>query len=49
MRASLLDLGKIETARITQQDIGLYQKIRLINAMNDLEEGAEVPVERVIF
>lgn len=49
MRASLLDLGKIETARITQEDIGLYQKIKLINAMNDLEEGAEVPVEMVSY
>jgi len=47
MRTSLLDLGKIETARITQKDIGLYQKIRLINAMNDLDEGPEIPVERV--
>jgi 4-amino-4-deoxychorismate lyase len=49
MRASLLDLGKIETARITQQDIGLYKKIRLINAMNNLEEGAEVLVDRVSY
>lgn len=49
MRASLLDIGKIETARITHQDIGLYQKIRLINAMNDLEEGAEVPIERMSY
>ncbi len=49
MRASLLDLEKIETARISLQDIGLYQKIRLINAMNDLEEGTEIPVERVSY
>lgn len=49
MRASLLDQRIIKTARIAQQEIGLYQKIRLINAMNDLEEGAEVPVERVIY
>jgi 4-amino-4-deoxychorismate lyase len=49
MRASLLDLGKIKTARITLKDIGRYQKIRLINAMNNLEEGAEVPVELVSY
>jgi len=49
MRASLLDLDKIETARINLQDLGLYQKIRLINAMNDLEEGAEIPLERVNY
>lgn len=49
MRASLLELGKIEAARITLQDIGRYQKIRLINAMNNLEEGAEVPVEKVSY
>jgi len=49
MRASLVDLGKIKTARITRQDIDRYQKIRLINAMSDLEEGAEVPIEMVSY
>ncbi len=49
MRALLLDLEKIETARITLQDLGLYQKIKLINAMNNLEEGVEIPMERVSY
>ncbi len=48
-RASLLDLGQIETARITEQDLPLYQKVRLINAMNNLEEGSEIPMERVNY
>ena len=48
-RASLLDLGKIETARITLKDMGLYQKIRLINAMTDLGEGSEIPMGKVIY
>jgi 4-amino-4-deoxychorismate lyase len=49
MRAFLLDQGQLREARIRQADLGKYMKVRLINAMNTLQEGAEIPMDRVII
>lgn len=49
MRAYLLDQGLIRKARIKQEDLGKYLKIKLINALNDLEEGPEISMDKVIF
>jgi len=49
MRASLLDRGLIHLARITPRTLINYLKVGLINAMNDLEEGPEIPMDKVIF
>lgn len=45
MRASLLSRGSIRECRITKQDLPRYQKLKLINALNDLESGPEIPVK----
>ena len=42
MRASLLADGSLTEARITEKDLDDFQKIRLINAMNSLDEGPEI-------
>lgn len=47
MRASLLRKGTIREDRITLEDLYRYQKIRLINAMNDLQNAPELPVESI--
>ncbi|MEN8203273.1 MAG: aminotransferase class IV family protein [Bacteroidota bacterium] len=49
MRAFLMDQGLLREARITLDDLGKYQKIRLINALNDLTEGPEISMDRVIL
>ncbi len=49
MRASLLDSGTIKANRITLDDLDKYQTIRLINALNNLHDGSEIPIEAVIF
>lgn len=49
MRASLLDQGMLREARIRKEDLGRYSKVRLINAMNDLQEGPEISMDQVIF
>jgi len=49
MRASLLDRGLIREARIRTGDLGKFLKIRLVNAMNDLDEGPEVAMDQVIL
>jgi len=47
MRASLLAEGTLKEARITRGDLESFQKIRLINAMNDMDRGPEIPVGHV--
>ena len=49
MRASLLEKGVLKMARITPGNLNNYHNIRLINALNDLEGGAEVPIEKVTY
>lgn len=47
MRASLLNKDMIREAHITPQDLNRFQKLKLINAMNDLEHAPEIPVESI--
>jgi 4-amino-4-deoxychorismate lyase len=47
MRASLLAKGVLKNTRITVADLANYHNIRLINAMNDLDEAAEILMENV--
>ena len=49
MRASLLNEGVIETRKITPEDLGIFQNIRLINAMNSLYDGPEIPIDAVKY
>ena len=49
MRASLLEQGLLREARIRKEDLGRYPKVRLINALNDLQEGPEITMDQVIF
>ncbi len=47
MRASLLADGTITESRIMKNDLGKFQKIRLINALNSLEEGTDIPIHAI--
>jgi 4-amino-4-deoxychorismate lyase len=47
MRASLLKKGLIKESRITPDDLAGYQKLKLINAMNDLEHAPEISIESI--
>ena len=47
MRASLLRMGLIDECRITPEDLADYQKLKLINAMNDLQGAPEIPIESI--
>jgi 4-amino-4-deoxychorismate lyase len=47
MRASLLRNGMIRKSRITPEDLAVYQKLKLINAMNDLQEAPEIPIDSI--
>lgn len=47
MRESLLRKGKIREGRIRPEDLAGYQKVKLINAMNDLQNAPEIPVESI--
>ena len=49
MRAFLLANGSIKIMRIKLDDLGHFQKIRLINAMNSLHDGIEIPMKAVTF
>jgi 4-amino-4-deoxychorismate lyase len=49
MRASLLADGSIAEQRIRPDDLSKFQKLRLINAMNDLNGGQELPIEAVKY
>jgi 4-amino-4-deoxychorismate lyase len=48
-RQLLIDQGIISEKEIREEDIRLYQKVGLINAMIDLEEMPVVAVEKVYF
>ncbi len=47
MRASMLRLDLIKEERITPDDLPRFQKLKLINAMNDLEQAPEIPIESI--
>lgn len=47
MRASLLKKGLIREGRITPEDLSGYQKLKLINAMNDLESAPDISIESI--
>lgn len=47
MRASLLRKGVIKEDRINEADLARYQKIKLINAMNDLQHAPEIPIDSI--
>ncbi len=48
MRASLLDKGILKEVRIMQKDLAHFRKLRLINALNDLSGGTDIPMEAII-
>jgi len=48
MRASLLDQGILKETRITTGDLESYDEVRLINALNTLEEASSIPPEMII-
>ena len=45
MRAYLLEKGIIRERSITLRDTVRYKKVRLINAMSDLHDAPEIPIE----
>ncbi|MDF1574332.1 MAG: aminotransferase class IV [Bacteroidales bacterium] len=47
MRASLIKSGLIVESRITRGDLSGYRKLKLINAMNDLENAVEIPIDSI--
>lgn len=47
MRAALLAKAKIRERRVTPADLKSYQKLKLINAMNDLEHAPEIGIESI--
>jgi 4-amino-4-deoxychorismate lyase len=47
MRSSLLRKGIIGKRRITRSDLAGYQKLKLINAMNDLQNAPDIPIESI--
>ena len=47
MRSSLLHQGFIREDRITKTDMAGYQKLKLINAMNDLQNAPEISIESI--
>ena len=47
MRASLLYKGLIKEGRVTEADLAGYQKIKLINALNDLQQAPEISIESI--
>ena len=49
MRASLLADGLIQECRITPEDLHRYQKIKLINAMNNLQSAPDIAIESIHY
>ena len=47
MRASLLRKGVIRECRITIEDLAGYQKLKLINAMNNFQDSPEIVMESI--
>jgi len=48
MRSSLLDSRILQETRITKDDLDRYEKVRLINAMNGLDDTEDIPVSAII-
>ncbi|MDR1082069.1 MAG: branched-chain amino acid aminotransferase [Deltaproteobacteria bacterium] len=46
-RESLLMSGRISARRIGPEDLGMYRKVFLVNAMIDLEDDVSVPTGRI--
>jgi hypothetical protein len=47
MRASLLARDLIRESKITPEDIDKFRKLKLINAMNDLQNAPDIPIESI--
>ena len=47
MRASLLSKGQIIKDRITPNDLNIFDKLKLINAMNELQLAPEIPIDSI--
>jgi len=47
MRASLLGKKELRESRIRPEDLAGYHKMKLINAMNDLENAPEISMESI--
>ncbi len=47
MRASLLRKGEIMEGTITPGDLDKYQKVKLINAMSDLQHASKIPIDSI--
>lgn len=47
MRASLLRKGSIGINRITPEDLAGFQALKLINAMNNLQQAPELPIDSI--
>jgi len=47
MRAFLMHMGLIRECRITRADLNRFQKVKLINAMNDLQTAPEIHVNSI--
>jgi 4-amino-4-deoxychorismate lyase len=48
-RAYYISNGMLTEKRITPADLPGYQKARLINAMLDMEDGQDIPVENIVM
>ncbi len=44
-RERLLKEGRIDTRKITVNDLGNYQKVRLINSLIDFEDETDIPID----
>jgi len=49
MRASLMEQGILKSRTITLENLAKFQSIKLINAMNNLEEGIDIPVKSIVY
>jgi 4-amino-4-deoxychorismate lyase len=47
MRASLIADGRVTEEHITPDDLGKFQSIKLINAMNNFQDGTELAMEAI--
>ena len=48
-RKFLLEKQKIKTANISVNDLNKYEKLKLINAMLDFDEGPEILIKSILF
>ena len=48
-RARLLKSNKIVEAEISKKDLKKFEKARIINAMNDLEESDDILIDKIFF